>query len=39
MEVLAIILARSGSKTVVHKNIRDLNGKSMIAYFIKENVY
>lgn len=35
MEVLAVIPARSGSKTVVHKNIRDLNGKPMIAYSVE----
>ncbi|GIO86584.1 hypothetical protein J25TS5_35160 [Paenibacillus faecis] len=34
-EVLAIIPARSGSKTVKHKNIRLLNGKPMLAYSIE----
>ena len=34
MEVLAIILARSGSKSVKDKNIRDMAGKPMIAWSI-----
>jgi len=34
-EVLAIIPARSGSKTVKHKNIRILNGKPMLVYSIE----
>ncbi|MBM6997260.1 acylneuraminate cytidylyltransferase [Paenibacillus sp. DXFW5] len=34
-EILAIIPARSGSKTVKHKNIRPLNGKPMLAYSIE----
>lgn len=34
MEVLAIIPARSGSKSVVDKNIRLINGKPMLAYSI-----
>lgn len=34
-EVLAIIPARSGSKTVKDKNIRLLNGKPMLAYSIE----
>jgi CMP-N-acetylneuraminic acid synthetase len=34
MEVLAIIPARSGSKSVIDKNIREINGKPMIAYSI-----
>ncbi|MEK3873943.1 MULTISPECIES: acylneuraminate cytidylyltransferase family protein [unclassified Paenibacillus] len=34
-EILAIIPARSGSKTVKHKNIRLLNGKPMLAYSIE----
>lgn len=33
--ILAIIPARSGSKTVKDKNIRNLNGKPMIAYSIE----
>lgn len=35
MEVLAIIPARSGSKSVLNKNIRMLNGKPMMAYSIQ----
>ena len=35
MKILAVIPARSGSKTVVHKNIRSLNGKPMLAYSIE----
>lgn len=35
MEVLAIIPARSGSKSVVDKNIRLVNGKPMLAYSIQ----
>lgn len=34
-EVLAIIPARSGSKGVTHKNIRQLNGQPLIAYSIQ----
>lgn len=34
-EILAIIPARSGSKSVVDKNIRQMAGKPMIAYSIK----
>lgn len=34
-EVLAIIPARSGSKSVVDKNIRPIDGKPMIAYSIE----
>ena len=34
-EVLAVIPARSGSKSVVDKNIRLINGKPMIAYSIE----
>ncbi|MBQ8167492.1 MAG: acylneuraminate cytidylyltransferase family protein, partial [Lachnospiraceae bacterium] len=34
MNILAIIPARSGSKSVPHKNIRELCGKPMIAYSI-----
>jgi len=36
MEVLALIPARSGSKGVVDKNIRLLNGKPLIAYSIEQ---
>lgn len=35
MEVLAVIPARSGSKSVPNKNIRMLNGKPMLAYSIQ----
>lgn len=35
MKVLAIIPARSGSKSVKHKNIRKINGKPMMAYSIE----
>lgn len=35
MNVLAIIPARSGSKSVPHKNIREICGKPMIAYSIE----
>ena len=35
MNILAIIPARSGSKSVPHKNIRPINGKPMIAYSIE----
>ena len=34
-EVLAVIPARSGSKSVPHKNIRKIGGKPMIAYSIE----
>lgn len=42
MNILAIIPARSGSKSVPHKNIRQVNGKPMLAYSIehgKESKY
>jgi CMP-N,N'-diacetyllegionaminic acid synthase len=42
MEVLALIPARSGSKSVPHKNIRFMNGKPMLSYSIqhaKESKY
>ena len=35
MEVCAIIPARSGSKSVPHKNIRQMAGKPMLAYSIE----
>ena len=35
MKVLAIIPARSGSKTVPHKNIREISGKPMLAYSVE----
>lgn len=35
MNVLAVIPARSGSKSVVNKNIRDFNGKPMLAHSIE----
>lgn len=34
-EILALIPARSGSKSVPHKNIREINGKPMLAYSIE----
>ncbi len=42
MNILAIIPARSGSKSVPHKNIRLINGKPMLGYSIehaKESKY
>ena len=38
MEVLAIIPARSGSKSVKDKNIRLMNGKPMLAYSIEHRL-
>lgn len=38
MEVLAIIPARSGSKSVKDKNIRLMNGKPMLAYSIEHGL-
>ena len=35
MKVLAVIPARSGSKSVPHKNIREIGGKPMIAHSIQ----
>lgn len=35
MNILAIIPARSGSKSVVDKNIRKINGKPMLSYSIE----
>lgn len=35
MNILAVIPARSGSKSVPHKNIREICGKPMIAYSIE----
>jgi acylneuraminate cytidylyltransferase len=37
-EVLAVIPARSGSKSVIDKNIRLINGKPMIAYSIEHGL-
>ncbi len=34
-KILALITARSGSKSVVHKNIRKINGKPMMAHSIE----
>lgn len=34
-KILALIPARSGSKSVPHKNIRKINGKPMLAYSIE----
>jgi N-acylneuraminate cytidylyltransferase/CMP-N,N'-diacetyllegionaminic acid synthase len=36
--ILAIIPARGGSKGIPHKNIKDLNGKPLIAWTIKESL-
>jgi len=38
MNVIAIIPARSGSKSVKHKNIRKINGKPMLAYSIEHGL-
>ena len=35
MEILAVIPARSGSKSIVDKNIREIDGKPMLAYSIE----
>ena len=35
-EVCAIILARSGSKGLKNKNLRDLDGKPLISYTIND---
>lgn len=35
MQVLAVIPARSGSKSVPHKNIREIGGKPMLAYSVE----
>lgn len=37
-KILAVIPARSGSKTVANKNIRMLNGKPMISYSIQHAI-
>ena len=37
-DVLAIIPARSGSKSVVDKNIRNIAGKPMIAYSLEHGL-
>lgn len=34
-KILAVIPARSGSKTIIDKNIRKINGKPMLAYSIE----
>jgi len=34
--ILGLILARGGSKSIPHKNIKKLNGKPLIAYVIEE---
>lgn len=36
MNIVAIIPARSGSKSIINKNIRIMNGKHMIAYSIED---
>lgn len=36
MKVLSFILARSGSKGIPNKNIKELNGKPLIAYVLEE---
>ena len=38
MNILAVIPARSGSKSVPHKNIRDICGKPMLAYSIEHGL-
>lgn len=38
MQILAIIPARSGSKSVIDKNIRLINGKPMLAYSISHAI-
>jgi len=38
MEVLALIPARSGSKSIKDKNIREINGKPMLAYSIEHGL-
>jgi len=38
MNILAIIPARSGSKSVPHKNIRKIDGKPMLAYSIEHGL-
>jgi len=35
LNILAIIPARSGSKSVIDKNIRDMNGKPMLAWSVE----
>ncbi len=39
MNILAVIPARSGSKSVPHKNIREICGKPMIAYSIEHALH
>lgn len=36
MKIIALILARSGSKGVPNKNIKELNGKPLIGYVLEE---
>ena len=38
MKILAIIPARSGSKSIPHKNIRSLSGKPLLAYSIEHAI-
>lgn len=38
MKTLAIIPARSGSKRLVHKNIREINGQSLLAHAIDTSI-
>ncbi len=38
MDVLALIPARSGSKSIINKNIREINGKPMMAYSIEHGI-
>ena len=35
MKIVSVILARGGSKGIPNKNIRDLNGKPLIAWTIQ----
>ena len=38
MEILITICGRGGSKSVIGKNIRNLNGKPLIAYSINHAI-
>lgn len=38
MKIIAIIPARSGSKSIPHKNIRSLSGKPLLAYSIEHAI-